>query len=211
MKKSAIYLGMAALTLLSTAGGTMVHAADVGTPKETSGTVTLQAPTTGGVTLDTAKLPTDLKFGSTEINYAKDVDQIATDDGKQASTPTTTTVEVTDNRADNNAGWKLQLAQDSQFTGNTSKEKLDSAQFNITTSTATNVGGVTPTGGKIDTTFTLTPDKAAIILFATDQKGEGQGISTMKITKYDLNVPGTSHKESDTYKSSLTWTLSDTI
>lgn len=211
MKKSAIYLGMAALTLLSTAGGTMVHAADVGTPTKTNGTVTLQAPTQGAITLDTTKLPSTLNFGSTEIKYTADVDQIATDNVGQTPTPTTTTVEVTDNRGDNTKGWKLELGQANQFISAKGKKELDGAQFNITTSDVTNVGGVTPTDGQIKQTFSLTPgEKNAVTLLAA-KKGEGDGISTMKITKYDLNVPGTSHKESDTYKSSLTWTLSDTI
>lgn len=210
MKKSAIYLGMAALTLLSTAGGTMVHAADVGT--QTNGEIKLQAPTQGAITLDTTKLPANLNFGSTEIKYTADVDQIATADGAQKSAPTTTSIVVSDKRG-GAVGWKLYLKQDKQFatgTGtNTDSKSLDGAQLTITTDKVTDNCGTAPDTGIINTSSTLTPGTDTNLL--TAKKDQGEGDSTMNITKYDLKVPGKSHKESDTYKSSLTWTFSDTI
>lgn len=207
MKKSVIYFGMAALSLLSVGAPTVTHAAAV--KPQTTGQVTLQAPANDAVTLDTTKLPKDLNFGSSEIQYATAIDQIATADGNQTSTPTTTDLEVTDDRGTKD-GWKLELEQAQQFTSTKKNTELTGAALKIDTSDVTNVGGTKPTGGQINQTgYVLTPKTAVEILKA--DVGEGDGISTMTINKYDLNIPGNAPKESDTYTTTLTWTFSDTI
>ncbi|WP_095006939.1 WxL domain-containing protein [Enterococcus canintestini] len=209
MKKSVIYFGMAALSLLSVGAPTVTHAATVGTPSDTTGQVTLQAPATGAVTLDTTKLSDILNFGSSEIQYATAIDQIATADGDQSKEPTTTDLKVTDDRG-NTAGWKLELEQAQQFTSTKKNTALTGAALKIDTSKVTNVGGTQPTGGQINKTgCELTPGIAVELLKAN--AGEGDGISTMTINKYDLNIPGKAPKESDTYTTTLTWTFSDTI
>ena len=179
----------------------------------TDGTVTLQAPTGGNgedLNLATNKLPTNLNFGTANIKYDQSIEQIATVDGNQASNPTTTDIQVTDNRGDLTKGWKLKVKQIAQFTSSVNQAELAGAELSINTGNVTNIGGDLPTGGVINTQdYVITPDVDVEVFKASP--GEGLGISTLPINQYKLSIPAAAKKEADTYQAQLTWTFSDTL
>lgn len=206
MKKTGIYLGMAALTLLSATGGTMVHAATGGTtsPQTTAG-VTMQAPTTGALTLDTTKLPQKLDF-SAEINYDKamtDADGVATTAGGQTGP---TDVHIEDMRG-TSPGYSLKVAMSEFVLSSDNTKKLDGATMTIKPGNVQSSAANNPiTSGQQEVTLDSV-NAGTLLNVAT---GQGDGVADMSINKYILHVPGASKKEAASYSSTLTWTLSDT-
>lgn len=207
MTKNYVMVGMSILAGLS------LGVSAVNADTTTDGTVTLQAPTGGNgedLNLATAQLPTNLNFGATNIKYDSSIEQIATVDGDQSSAPTTTDVQVTDNRGDLTKGWKLKVKQNAQFTSTVNQAELEGAELKITTGAATNIGGDVPTGGVINAQdYVITPGVDVEVFKSA--AGEGLGISTLPINQYKLSIPGAAKKEADTYNAQLTWTFSDTL
>lgn len=210
MKKTGIYLGMAALTLLSATGGTLAHAATGGTTQPASNTTTGSvAFNAGQLSMETNTLPQTLNFGKAEIKYDGDTTNIATADGDQAKTPVATDIKVTDARGDASPqGWKLQIEQGAQFQDKNQKD-LKGASLQIDTGKVSNIGGTAPNTGEIEkTNVALVPNQVMTLLQADATKGDG--LSTMQIKKYSLSVPSSSPKESGDYSSTITWSLSNT-
>lgn len=204
MKKTWIYTAMAAMSLLSVAGGMSVHAADTKV-QDTTGTLTMNA---GTVMMDATGIPTDLNFGSAVIDYKGATNLKATVDGKQASAATTGYLGVTDSRG-SSAGWKVKVNQTAQFENAGKTKTLTGAKLSMTTGAITNTAGTAPTGGKAGQKVDFTPGTAVEMFVAN--ANEGDGINQMPITEFDLNVPATGVKAADTFTAPITWTLSDTI
>lgn len=209
MKKAGIYTGLVALSLLSITGGMSAHAADTKV-KDTTGTLTFTQGTVnpGALELDAAGLPTALNFGSAAIDYTGATNLKATVDGKQASAVTTGNLKVTDERG-NNVGWKVKVNQASQFENAGKTKTLTGAVLSMTTGAIANVGGTAPTGGKASQKIDFTPGTAEEMFVAN--ANEGDGISQLPISQFDLSVPGTAPKAAEAFTTPITWTLSDTI
>ncbi|KRM71261.1 WxL domain-containing protein [Lacticaseibacillus brantae] len=127
-------------------------------------------------------------------------------------------VQVTDNRG-TLAGWTLTVTQDGQFISD-SKHVLDGAVVTlkdgnvVTASSSDNK----PTPAK-DTA--LTPGTASLVMSATNGQGGGTFLNDWgtksELTSEDqphtnsvtLSVPGRTTKYAETYKTTLTWNLSD--
>lgn len=200
MKKQ-LFLTSVALVGMSTIGTTTSFAAS--TPSTTKGVLTFDQ---GTLSLDPTQVPTNLNFGSSAISYNADTTQVATTDGGQASTPTTGKMHVEDLRG-NAAGWTLKVNQ-SQFK-NSANTELTGTQLTLTTGQVTNVGGTAPSGGKINQAVTLNPGTETELLKANQT--EGNGVSELPISKFEIKIPASAAKLTGEYSSTITWTLSDTI
>lgn len=213
MKKTFIFSGMVAVSLLATTAGAMkVHAADAKV-QDTTGTVTFEAGTGGGSSIgglnldgDSKLIPADLNFGSTKIKYDSDTTLKATSDGNQSSAATTGKLKITDERG-TASGWKVKVEQTKQFQSN--GKELTGAVLSMTTGNVTNIGGTTPTGGMLNQKVELTPNTAVDIFKAN--ANEGDGISELSINEFGLKIPGAAPKSAGAYSTAITWTLSDTI
>ena len=153
----------------------------------------------------TLLLPNELNFGSTAISYSKDTQLKATEDGNQSSKVTTGTVRIEDLRG-TSAGWVVKVNQ-TQF--KTGSNELDGAELSLTTGQATNVGGTVPTGGQINKKVTLTPGNEVEVFKAN--AGEGNGVSELPLSQFDLTVPAATKKIAGQYTTTITWTVSETI
>ncbi|MDK1716939.1 WxL domain-containing protein [Dellaglioa algida] len=155
--------------------------------------------------------------GNTATYYAQPI-KVKDSTGKESKRANY--LQITDNRG-TNIGWKLSVTQNSQF--NNGKADLDGAVLKMsgqvfnstnmdgtTTPTALNNGVVTPTVGKS-------------VDVVSAAKGQGMGTWTDSFGTYtdgsdkdtsmkavSLEVPGKTAKEvNTTYKTDLTWTLTD--
>lgn len=132
-------------------------------------------------------------------------------------------LQVTDKRG-TNAGWKLSVKQEKQFNDGTAD--LNGAQLQMTTQklNSKNIDANNPTDPVIpNATIATTPGSDVQVLNAG--KGQGMGTWTDSFGEYtdgsatdtsmkaiSLEVPGKTAKEiNTTYKTDLTWTLTDAI
>lgn len=208
MKKS-ICLGTAVVIATSLAF------APVSLAKDTTGQVTYQ---TGGVILDPepeqgeigVSLPTDLNFGSHQIQTKLDERLVATVDGDQASTPTKGSVRVRDNRGETTPiGWNIKVKQATQFTSATSATPLTGAEMSILTNPTltnnfNNITGLTATN---TLTFDKINEEKSIFSAAA---GSGNGESTLNLEKFELFVAKNNAKVKEKYLTTLVWTVSET-
>lgn len=120
-------------------------------------------------------------------------------------------VQVTDNRG-TNAGWKLTVKQNDQFTTADAKE-LTGATLTLKNGTLNSAAGSkAPTAAQ---NIALTPGQAFDV--ATAQEEEGMGTWTNSFGEsvkdgeksVELSVPGKTKKEQAQYTTSLTWELKD--
>ncbi|MEG0552401.1 MAG: WxL domain-containing protein [Carnobacterium sp.] len=123
-------------------------------------------------------------------------------------------VQVTDKRG-SNEGWYLSVKQEKQFATGEDVE-LDGAVLSLSNTqvkTTTDNKATPPTP---NTTFSLTPDGTAVPVMSA-QKDEGMGLwvgsfgnETTGENSVSLYVPGESAKQTATYSTTLTWTISNT-
>lgn len=187
---------------------------------DTKGTINLQAPLNGSLTLNTNDLPSSLSFDPVAIDYSQDTTLLGQVTSIAGSKSNSTKIEVTDRRG-TKSGWQLELEQIDKFKASDGTA-LDGAQLTIETDKVTNQYGTVPTSGiggtGVNTPTTLVPNQKIVLLKANapqttplNKSGEGDGISTMNIQKYQLIIPGLTSKKATTYSTQLEWTFSDTI
>lgn len=185
-------------------------------------------PTPGPLSLDYAS---SFHFGEQKISakdevYYAEADKVqGAEEGSTVDKPNW--VQVTDKRG-TNAGWKLQVQQNSQFTttdtsgggepepGTREAKELKGAQLaitNTTVKTPSDNQSPAPTA----TPITLDPSGAAQDVMVSQQdQGMGTwldvfGDDSTAASSISLSVPGTSEKVKDaTYTTELTWLLNDT-
>ncbi|MBL1228709.1 WxL domain-containing protein [Enterococcus sp. BWB1-3] len=154
-----------------------------------------------------ASLPTNLNFGSHKIQSTEDEIWVATVDGVQTSALTTGAVAVSDNRGDEASGWSVKVLQTDQFSDGTSE--LTGAALSIDAGAITNNLSSIPTGATIaNSTLDLELGTTADVLTAAP--GEGEGETSLALTKFELFVPKDVDKNEANYQTTLTWTLSAT-
>lgn len=173
-------------------------------------------PTEGPLSIDYAS---SFHFDEHKISAKDEIYTAAFDTVKGANGVETRPnwIQVTDKRG-TNAGWKLQVTQVNQFTtgeGDAAKE-LKGAELTLknaaSKSTPDNKAGQPTTPDKID----LVVGGAFDVMTAAKDQGMGTwldvfGDETTGDKSIELMVPGAAEKVKDaTYKTDLTWTLTDT-
>lgn len=169
--------------------------------------------TAGPLSLDYAS---SLDFGKQKITSSKQVYYAKAQsylDGNGQSKTGPNYVQVTDNRG-TEAGWHLQVKQNSQFkTAN--NEELTGAQITFKNGTTISASeSAKPTG---EATIIVKPtNEWTDVMMAT----EGQGAGTHLLTwgndqetaekSIELSVPGTTTKYAKKYETTFTWVLADT-
>lgn len=167
-------------------------------------------PTSGPLSIDYVS---NLRFGEqkttgTDTTYYAQLDHIT--DSKGVSTDRPNFVQVTDKRG-SNAGWHLTVTQDAQF--KSGQEELNGAVLTLDHATL-----ATPNDGKAPTAsqnISLTPGKASDVLDAKADQGTGTWLNRFGNDEEEgkssvsLSVPGKTKKVQGEYKTSLTWTLTD--
>lgn len=185
-------------------GSSLVIGTTAFADKATTGTVDYTA---GTLSLDgSAVLPDNLNFGNHPIQSKVDETWVATGDGVQTSTATTGAINVSDNRG-TSAGWSVKVNQAAQFARGS--DTLTAAALSITGGAVTNNLSVTPTGeGFGGKKVTLDINTTANVLSA--KVTEGNGETSLPLTKFELAVPKTTVKKGLNYQTTLNWTLSAT-
>lgn len=161
----------------------------------------------------TKQLPTNLDFGSHEIQTETAETWYATSDGTglrgDGSTLTRGAVAVSDNRGAAASSWAVKVKQSAQFT--VQNTPLSGAVLTIATGALTNNLNTPPTGSTdiagnqlVFDTFNSDYD------VLTANSGEGSGETSLPINEVSLNVPANSEKVAGTYQTTLVWTLSST-
>lgn len=152
-----------------------------------------------------ASLPTNLNFGSHQIQSTEDETWVATVDGVQTSALTAGVVAVSDNRGTGASGWSVKVLQMDQFSAGSSE--LTGAALSIDAGAITNNLSSIPTGATIaNNTLALDLGTTADVLAAVS--GEGGGETSLALTKFELFVPKNVDKNEANYQTTLTWTLS---
>lgn len=172
----------------------------------TKGTIEFIA---GDLSIDSQSLPSNLDFGTHPIQFYNNEVWTAQTNG----TDTSAVISVEDYRG-NPTGWSLKVKQTQDWISVVnSSDKLTGATLDayVDVDNISNVGGTLPTGqngidNKVFRFGSINEDK--IIMSA--KSNEGSGITSMTISKYDLNVPASSEKRVAEYGSTFVWTLSDT-
>ncbi|MBP1040154.1 WxL domain-containing protein [Vagococcus sp. BWB3-3] len=209
MKKSSLILGTGVIITASLA------LAQTSFAKDTTGQVTYQ---TGGVILDPdpevgevgVSLPTDLNFGSHQIQTKKDETLVATVDGNQTSALTKGAVRVRDNRGDTTPiGWNIKVKQATQFTSVDSAKLLSGAQLSITTNPTISNSFNTTTGLTAQTNLVFDEIDEEKSIFSASA-GNGNGESTLNLEKFQLDVAKNNQKVKEKYQTTLVWTISET-
>lgn len=169
-----------------------------------------EKPTSGPLSIDYVS---NIKFGEqkttgSDITYYAQLDHITDSKGTKNDRPNF--VQVTDKRG-TDVGWHLTVTQDEQFKNG--KEELQGAVLSLNHSTlSTPNDGVAPTTNQ---SISLTPGKASTVLDAKVNQGTGTWLDRFGNDQSDgktsitLSVPGKTKKIKGEYKSSLTWTLTD--
>jgi len=167
--------------------------------------------TTGPLSIDFAS---SLQFGEQKITSGDETypaqAQVYTDkDGKEQEGPNY--VQVSDNRG-TEAGWTLKVKQNGQFKTESDKEltgaTITLANGNVVSKSAS----ANPTGPD---TIVLTPNSETGVMSATAGQGAGTYLmdwGTSADTAKEsvtLDVPGSTTKYADSYKTTFTWTLTD--
>ncbi|MBP1047249.1 WxL domain-containing protein [Enterococcus sp. BWM-S5] len=154
-----------------------------------------------------ASLPTNLNFGSHEIQSKLDETWTATVDGAQASALTTGSVAISDNRGEDGGGWTVKVLQADQFASGTNE--LTGAALSIYGGAVTNNVGNAPTGASIaNSTLELELGTTADVL--TAGANEGAGETALALSKFELFVPKNTNKKQADYQTTLNWTFSAT-
>lgn len=242
------HLLMAGAILLSsgamTSFGSVVHADDVDNSVKTTGDVRFIedtnptdpidptdptdpvdptdpiTPTEGSLSIDYASSFhfDEHKISAKDETYTAAFDTVWADKEHTIKENRPNWVQVTDKRG-TNAGWKLQVTQDSQFTtgeGDAAKE-LKGAELTIKNAASKSTSDNKATAPTTPGTINLDPAGAAQDVM-TAQKDAGMGTwldvfgdETTGDKSIELMVPGAAEKVKDaTYKTDLTWTLTDT-
>ena len=155
--------------------------------------------------------------GNTETYYAQPI-KVKDSTGKESKRANY--LQITDNRG-TNIGWKLSVTQNSQF--NNGKADLDGAVLKMSGQVfnSTNLDGTTTPTALNNGVVTATVGSDVDVVKAGDGQGMGtwtdafgkytDGSSTDTSTKaVSLEVPGKTAKTANTtYKTDLTWTLTD--
>jgi hypothetical protein len=167
-------------------------------------------PTPGPLSIDYVS---NLRFGSqkttgADTTYYADLDHVKDSTGTDKNLPNF--VQVTDKRG-SNAGWHLTVTQDEQFKSGT--EELTGASLTLDHATlSTPDGGVAPTANQA---ITLKPGTASDVVDSKSDQGTGTWLDRFGTdeaegkTSVSLFVPGKTKKVQGEYKTSLTWTLTD--
>ena len=191
-----------------------VDPTDPDTPVAPTNTIT---PTPGPLSIDYAST---LKFGEQKIS-AKDQIYYATFDTVKVAGDKTVTkpnwVQVTDKRG-SNAGWKLQIKQNAQFSTsqNGVSKELKGAQITIQNEELRTTSDNQAPAPASNPNIKLTPGVAQDVMTAGEEKGMGTWVSSFGNAEtgdksISLSVPGVSEKIKDAkYTTELTWLLSDT-
>ncbi|WP_061399505.1 WxL domain-containing protein [Leuconostoc mesenteroides] len=176
-----------------------------------------QAGTSGLLTIDFAS---SFNFGTNIIiSSAKQTYYASAQSYSNKGTMTTgpNFAQVTDNRSgDKHTGWKLQVKQDGDFTAVTdSSSKLTGATISISNGKAVNGNGSDKVINTVDTNSITIGRENTTVMSADDGEGIGTWIYSMgnqntADKSVSLTVPASSKIKEDTYKTTLTWTLSDT-
>jgi len=168
-------------------------------------------PTAGPLSIDYVS---NLRFGEQKTTgqnatYYANLDKIIESDGSQIERPNF--VQVTDKRG-SNAGWHLTVTEDAQF--KSGENELTGAQLTLMNGTmATPNDGIEPTA---EQKIALTPGTASDVLDAKADQGTGTWLDRFGTDEaagkksVSLSVPGKTKKVQSEYKTSLTWTLTDT-
>lgn len=123
-------------------------------------------------------------------------------------------VQVTDNRG-TETGWSLQVKQNGQFVS-TSGYELTGAKITFKQAQINTIS-TSPKPSQLKDTFSLTPDgtgAAEQVVSAGNGEGAGTyvyafGTDETKSESISLEVPGSTTKLAEAYKTSFTWTLTD--
>ncbi|WP_285141892.1 WxL domain-containing protein [Lactococcus petauri] len=170
-----------------------------------------ERPTAGPLSIDYVS---NLRFGEqkttgTDMIYHAQLDEIIDSEGETISRPNF--VQVTDKRG-SNAGWHLTVTQDGQF--KSGANELAGAVLTLDNATlSTPNGGIEPTASQA---IALTPGSASDVLDAKEDQGTGTWLNRFGADEEEgkssvtLSVPGKTKKVQGEYKTSLTWTLTDT-
>lgn len=168
-------------------------------------------PTSGPLSIDYVS---NLRFGEqkttgTDMTYYAQLDNIIASDGTEISRPNF--VQVTDKRG-SNAGWHLTVTQDGQF--KSGEDELAGAVLKLDhASLSTPNDGIEPTANQ---GISLTPGVSSDVLDAKEDQGTGTWLNRFGADEEEgkssvsLSVPGKTKKVQGEYKTSLTWTLTDT-
>ncbi|MCO7181202.1 WxL domain-containing protein [Lactococcus formosensis] len=168
-------------------------------------------PTAGPLSIDYVS---NLRFGEqkttgTDMTYYAQLDEIIDSEGENIKRPNF--VQVTDKRG-SNAGWHLTVTQDGQF--KSGANELAGAVLTLDNATlSTPNGGIEPTASQA---IALTPGSASDVLDAKEEQGTGTWLNRFGADEEEaqssvtLSVPGKTKKVQGEYKTSLTWTLTDT-
>lgn len=176
--------------------------------------------TNGPLSLDYASV---LDFGqqkisvNNEIYYAKP-QKLFQDDGKtiDPSSAKPNYAQVTDKRG-GEKGWSLNVKQNGQFKSVKKDKELVGAEITFKNGTAKSIS-TSQKPRTVKETFTLKTDGLGSedkVMAAAEGEGFGTwvynfGDDSNMDKSIELSVPGSTAKEADVYKTSLTWTLSDT-
>lgn len=168
-------------------------------------------PTPGPLSIDYIS---NLRFGEQkttgmDMTYYAQLDNIIAADGTKINRPNF--VQVTDKRG-SNTGWRLSVTQDSQF--KSGEDELAGAVLKLDhASLSTPDDGIEPTANQ---GISLTPGVSSDILNAKENQGTGTWLNRYGVDEEEgkssvsLSVPGKTKKVQGEYKTSLTWTLTDT-
>ena len=228
-------ISLAALALIaSSTGASTVFAADGGvyssdstiTYTPASGPTDPVDPGNPGITVDPEGPKNPGTDGPLSLAYASNFNfgtqEITSADKTYFAAATTLTdkttrpnwVQVTDNRG-TLAGWSLSL-QASEFTNGKTGTGSVLSGATLKLENGHIVSASDAAADQSVASVTLTPGTSSgTILGATAGKGAGTnllvwGDDTTKASSVSLAVPGKTTKLADTYKSTLTWTLTDT-
>lgn len=151
-------------------------------------------------------IPADLDFGKLDIQYQRNQQRTSTDNNGD----TTGSIALKDTRSADGEGFKLEAKQNGALKGETTGKELKKSQISFDVENVKNSANkkIVVGDGK-DSTIKLDPTKAVNVLSAA--KGDSRGETTADVTDFTLTIPKDEKKAADTYKGSITWTLSDTI
>lgn len=175
--------------------------------------------TSGPLSLDYASI---LDFGEQlisvkdQIYFAKPQYLFDKDGAVDKDNPVPNYALVTDKRG-GEKGWSLSVKQNGQFKSLKNNKELTGAEI-----TFKNAEVISNSDSKapsvVKNSFSLTSDGTGVaenVMSANEGEGFGTwiyrfGDDKTKAESIELSVPGSTAKESDVYKTSLTWTLTDT-
>jgi hypothetical protein len=175
--------------------------------------------TNGPLSLDYASV---LDFGEQLISVKDETyfakPQLLRDaEGKiDEANPVPNYVQVTDKRG-GEKGWSLSVKQNGQFKSVSAGKELTGAEITFKHGEAKSIA-TSKAPSIVKDSFSLSPDgngEAQNVVSAAEGEGFGTWVyrfgneSTMN-KSIELSVPGSTAKEADTYKTTLTWTLTDT-